>query len=65
MSKENQEQKRGKLQWRTYKQLKSVHKNNEELAINYVLDRYPNERHKNLVPDHTAKTFVWRAKQNL
>ena len=65
MSKENQEQKRGKLQGPVYRRVKGFFKNNEADAINSVLEKHPNERHKNLVPDHTEKTFVWRAKENL
>lgn len=65
MSQENQNNNRGKLQGPTYKRIKGFFKNNEADAMQDVLEKHSNERHKNLVPDHTEKTFVWHAKKNL
>lgn len=65
MSQENKTKKHGKLQGPTYKRIKGFYKYNENEALSGVLKKHPNERHKNLVPDHTEKTFVWHAKKGL
>lgn len=55
----------GKHQGKVYKRPRNLYKNDEALALQNVLDKNPNEKPKNLTPDHTKKTFVWRGKTKI
>ncbi len=55
----------GKLLGKEYKRAKNLFSNNEEKALQDVLDKNKYERRNNLEAQHTKRSFVWKGKTKL